>query len=165
MPASSEPGGRATARRWLTLDIENGEKLKVAPMICLDAVDPQLALEAARRGAELFLTLSNDGWFAAAGGARLHLTVSAFRSIETRLPQLRATNTGITAVIGAGGEIVDETRTGESTVMSTTVTPGRRLGTLMVRWGNWFGPAACGLAPLFAWIAIFQRADRAGSRL
>jgi apolipoprotein N-acyltransferase len=148
----------------LSLDTGRGETLRIAPLICLDAVDPRLASDAARRGAELLLTLSNDGWFATGGGARLHLTVSAFRSIETRLPQLRTTNSGITAVIGPGGEIVEKTRMAESTAVLTTVTPGRRGGTLSVRWGNWLGPAACGLAPLFAWIAILRRASRSNGR-
>jgi apolipoprotein N-acyltransferase len=78
----------------MDLALRDGRTLRVAPLICLDAVDPGLALEEARRGAEVIVTLSNDSWFAEGNGPNLHLTVSAFRSLETRRPQLRATNTG-----------------------------------------------------------------------
>jgi apolipoprotein N-acyltransferase len=135
----------------------SGADLAIAPMICLDAVDPSLAIDAARRGAELIVTLSNDGWFAAGGGAQLHLTVSAFRSIETRLPQLRATNTGISAAIDRSGEILVRADSGEDTALLATVRPGRALPTLMLRWGDWLGPGACILAFLLGLRAAVRR--------
>ncbi len=137
----------------LTLSRGHGD-VAFAPLICLDAVDPMLAIDAARRGAQLIVTLSNDGWFADGAGAQLHLAVSAFRSIETRLPQLRATNTGISAVIGADGEILARAAVGESTALMATVAPGMRRETLMLWWGNWFGLTACLLAPLLALLAV-----------
>jgi apolipoprotein N-acyltransferase len=89
----------------LALDLPDGRRLRVAPLICYDAVDPEVARGAVREGADLLLTLSNDSWFAEGAGPRLHLVTSAFRSIETRRPQVRVTNTGISAVIDATGEI------------------------------------------------------------
>jgi apolipoprotein N-acyltransferase len=147
----------------LTLRRSDGAELKIAPLICLDAVDTSLGLEAARRGADLILTLSNDGWFAGGAGARLHLVVSAFRSIETRLPQLRATNTGISAVITATGDIVARTATGKATVLTGSVHPGREEPTLMARWGDWFGPAACfaTLVMLWPWPSASRGSRRA----
>ena len=94
----SARGSRAPAPRVVPLRLADGRTLRVAPLICYDAVDPRSRSTAARAGAELIVTLSNDSWFAAGGGPRLHLVVSAFRSIETRRPQVRATNTGISAV-------------------------------------------------------------------
>jgi apolipoprotein N-acyltransferase len=89
------------------------------------------------------------------GGPRLHLIVSAFRSIETRRPQLRATNTGISAVVSPTGEIETAAGVHERKVLVATVTPTRR-STLMIAWGDWFGPFACGAAVLL--LAIL-RAD------
>ena len=56
-------------------------------------------------GAEVIVNLSNDSWFGGTRGARLHLVLSALRSVENRRAQIRATNTGITAFIDASGEI------------------------------------------------------------
>ncbi len=142
----------------LTLRRTSGD-LALAPLICLDAVSPELALDAARAGADLILTLSNDGWFAEGLGARLHLAVSTFRSIETRLPQLRATNSGITAVIDAGGAITAHANVGQSTIVTATIHPGQQRPTLMTRWGAWLGPATCFLAPL-----LWLLADRVRRR-
>jgi apolipoprotein N-acyltransferase len=51
--------------------------------------------------------------------------VSAFRSIETRLPQLRVTNTGITAVIDATGEVLGELGVQDRGVLVATVALAR----------------------------------------
>jgi apolipoprotein N-acyltransferase len=141
----------------LAMRRRNGEVLHLAPLICLDAVDPGLAIDAARHGADLIVTLSNDGWFAGSRGARLHLVVSAFRSIETRLPQIRATNTGISAVITPTGEILDSSPVGKATVLAATVKPGARPATIVVRWGDWLGPTACFLALVLLLPAIRKR--------
>src|SRR6185369_2613912 len=91
-----------------------GREIPVLPMICLDDVDPTLGSEGARLGAELILTMSNDSWFMEhSEGAWLHLVVAAFRSIETRLPQLRVTSNGISAVIDPTGAIVSSAAVGE----------------------------------------------------
>src|SRR5262249_1318177 len=63
------PGGDTWSRgeggRVVPLRLAGGAPVSIAPLICYDVLDPRLALAAARRGAELILTLSNDSWFAA----------------------------------------------------------------------------------------------------
>lgn len=131
------PGARVLPLR--TKDRE----VPVLPMICLDDVDAGLAIDGARQGAEMILTMSNDSWFTEhAAGAHLHLVVAAFRSIETRLPQLRVTNNGITAVIDPSGEVVARGEVGERRVVFGELAPQRPPATLMVAWGDWLGPFA-----------------------
>jgi apolipoprotein N-acyltransferase len=113
-------------------------------------------LQAARQGAELIVTLSNDAWFGDSRGARLHLVVSAFRSIETRLPQLRATNTGISAIITPTGDIVARSATGSQAILTGTAIPGSRGPTLMKIWGDWFGPTVC-LVTLVLFAVVIRR--------
>ena len=120
----------------------------MAPLICYDAVTPRFALEAVRAGAELIVTLSNDAWFASGEGPHLHLVVSAFRSLETRRPQLRATNTGISAVISPSGELLAQAGVHERAALVASVPAGSHSGTLMLAWGDWFGPAALALGLL-----------------
>jgi len=146
-----------TGPRVLGLRLRDGRTLRVAPLICYDAVDPRLALAAAREGAELIVTLSNDAWFATGGGPRLHLVVSAFRSIETRRPQVRATNTGISAVIAPTGALLGSIGVGERGTLDAIVTPSRRAWTLMLAWGDWFGPTALVGAVLLLAASWWQR--------
>ncbi len=162
-----------TLRRWLPwagtwtpgiggavvdLHLPDGRTVRTAPLICYDAVDGSYARAAVRKGAELIVTLSNDSWFDDGPGLRLHLVVSAFRSIETRRPQLRATNTGISAVVSATGELLETTAVHERTALIATVAPVRRAWTLALAWGDWFRPSALALA--VALLATLPRAPR-----
>lgn len=141
------------------LRLRDGRTLRVAPLICYDAVDPSLAIAAVRQGAELIVTLSNDAWFSSGGGPRLHLVVSAFRSIETRRPQLRSTNTGISAVIAPSGELLGTIGVGTRGVLAASVMPNRSTRTLMLAWGDWFGPTALLIGVLLLLVA-WRRARR-----
>jgi apolipoprotein N-acyltransferase len=126
--------------------VRNGPPVRVAPLICYDVLDPGLAHAAARAGAELIVTLSNDSWFGSGPGGRLHQLGAAFRSIETRRPQVRATNTGISAVIDASGALVAMAGVEERATLIGRVVPERRRTTVVVRWGEWLGPVALALA-------------------
>jgi apolipoprotein N-acyltransferase len=142
---SWRPGDGA---RVQDLRLRNGRTLRTAPLICLDAVDPGLAIAAVRAGAEVLFTLSNDSWFAVGNGPLLHLVVSAFRSIETRRPQLRVTNTGISSVITPTGRMIATAAVHEQTALTAAVSPVGNRWTLMLAWGDWFGPTALAVAAL-----------------
>jgi apolipoprotein N-acyltransferase len=132
--------------RVLPLRLADGREVPAGTLICLDDVHPGVAREAARQGARVLLGMSNDSWFTAwPQGARLHLAVASFRSIETRLPQLRVTANGISAVVDADGRIVARTGMDQATVLIGEValrTPPR---TLAVAWGSWVGAAGLAL--------------------
>ena len=137
--------------RVFPLRLRDGREVPVASLICLDDVDPGLAIDGARQGAQALLGLSNDAWFTAhPDGARLHLAVAAFRSIETRLPQLRVTNNGVSAVIDPTGEVRQRTAMGAQALLVGEVAAVAPPATLMVRWGDWVGRTAALLLALFA---------------
>ena len=145
-----------TLRRWLPwtgswlagdgarvfpLRLRDGREVPVMAAICLDDVDTALAIDGARMGARAILTMSNDSWFTRYPlGARLHQSVAAFRSIETRLPQFRVTSNGTSAVIDAQGTVVAGAGMGERALVVGQLPVGEPPRTLMVRWGNWVGP-------------------------
>lgn len=117
-----------------------GGPLRVAPLICYDAVDARVAARAVRDGAEVIVTLSNDSWLDDGDGARLHFLVSVFRSIETGRPQVRATPTGISAIVTATGEVLAAAGVHERAGLVGAVTPARGRPPLAARWGEWLGP-------------------------
>jgi apolipoprotein N-acyltransferase len=87
--------------------------------------------------------------------------VAAFRSIETRRPQVRATTTGISAIITATGELAEVAGVHERAALVGTVTPETRATTLMLAWGDWLGPTALGLGVA---LLMLRLAGRRGSR-
>src|SRR5262249_48222192 len=60
-------------------------------------------------------------------------------------PQVRATNTGISAVIDPSGAILTRTDPDARAVLAATVIPDAHTGTLVLRWGDWLGPLAFGV--------------------
>ena len=142
--------------RVFPLRSADGREVNVVPLICLDDVHPDLAIDGARLGAQAILGMSNDSWFTDYPvGARLHLAVAAFRSIETRLPQVRVTNNGLSAIIDDTGEVLASTSMGDQAVLTAFVSARDPKPTLMVRWGDWVGRAAAtfllGLALWSCW--------------
>ena len=138
----------------------------MVPLICLDDVHGDLAIDGARLGAQAIVGMSNDSWFTGQPiGARLHLAVAAFRSIETRLPQVRVTSNGLSAIIDDTGEVVASTAMWQQAVLTAFVSAQDPPLTLMVRWGDWVGRAATlflfALAALAGWRTLRERAPRA----
>ena len=78
---------------------------KIGALICYEVIFPELALNKCRRGANLLVNISNDAWFGDTSAPYQHLEMAQARAIETRLPLIRCTNTGISAFINVKGEI------------------------------------------------------------
>jgi apolipoprotein N-acyltransferase len=77
----------------------------VQPLICYETLFPGLAGRGPRPG--WIVNISNDAWFGRTSGPRQHLNLASYRAIEEGLPIVRATPTGVSAVIDARGRIVD----------------------------------------------------------
>jgi apolipoprotein N-acyltransferase len=56
--------------------------------------------------ASILLNMSNIGWFGDSLALPQHLQISQMRALETGRPMLRATNTGMTAVINPHGKVI-----------------------------------------------------------
>lgn len=149
---------RGDGARVLPLRTADGREVNVVTLICLDDVHSAVAIEGARLGAQAILGLSNDSWFTDYPvGARLHLNVAAFRSIETRLPQLRLTTNGISAIIDETGEVIVATAIGDQAVLAGEIHARTPAPSLMVRWGDWVGRVALIFLLILATMAGWRR--------
>lgn len=108
----------------------------VSTLICLEALYPGLAREAARAGAALIVNLANDGWFRGVGGREQHLALVRFRAIETRRPVLRSTTSGVSASIGPDGAVDARLDGPEAGWLRTTVRRGAASPTIYARAGD-----------------------------
>ena len=73
--------------------------------------------------AAFLINISNDAWFGDSIAPHQHLQIARMRAIETGRYMLRATNTGISAVIAPDGSIVGESPQFETHVLSATIRP------------------------------------------
>ncbi|RDE25277.1 apolipoprotein N-acyltransferase [Motiliproteus coralliicola] len=84
-----------------------GKALNLSASICYEIVYPDLIASGAEQ-AELLLTISNDSWFGDSLAPHQHLQMARMRALENGRYLLRATNNGISALIGPDGELLSQ---------------------------------------------------------
>ncbi len=82
--------------------------LLVQPLICYESLFPGLARK--DPNVRVLINVSNDAWFGVTSGPLQHLNLASYRAIESARPILRATPTGVSAVIDARGRIIPGAR-------------------------------------------------------
>ena len=81
----------------------------VQPLICYESLFPDLVRDAVRRGPvrpSWIVNVSNDAWFGVTSGPVQHLNQASYRAIEEGLPIVRATPTGVSALIDPFGRVL-----------------------------------------------------------
>ena len=86
--------------------------------------------------ATLLVNISNDAWFGDSIAPHQHLQIARMRAAEVRRWQLRATNTGVTAVIDPFGTVVAALPQFEPGVLRARV-QGVEGTTPYIWWGDW----------------------------
>ncbi len=81
------------------------DSLAMGILLCYESIFPHLAQERSRNGANVFVNLSNDGWFGDSSAPQQHLQLATMRAVEQGRWIVRSTNTGISAIIDAQGRI------------------------------------------------------------
>jgi len=145
------PGGDLTAGKQVGILELEGSGVKIAPLICFEDSVPEVVRSAALQLPHLLVNLTNDAWFGNSAGSRQHLENARLRAVEARLPLLRATNDGVTALVSPKGGILSELRDERS---GSVREAGFLLGeigltnpraTVFTRWGHWPVWLSCGL--------------------
>ena len=125
----------------------------VLPNICYeDLFGEEIAAQLSGSAAQttLLLNVSNIAWFGNSFALPQHLQISQMRTLETGRPMLRATNTGMTAVIDPKGRVMQQLAPLTDGVLSTSV-QGYRGTTPYIVLGNWAVLALGFLMLLSAW--------------
>lgn len=124
---------------------------KIAVNICYeDAFGEEIIRQLPE--ATVLANFTNDAWWGDSIASKQHLQIAQMRALETGRMMLRATNTGVTAIIDPKGRIA-----ATAPEFTTTVVSGEILGyqgaTPYVRWGNYGFIALSALLILLATIA------------
>ena len=146
MPTDFSPGPRPAP-----IDIPGAPRAQ--PLICYESLYPGFTPAAAGRP-EWIVNISNDAWFGRSSGPHQHLNLASYRAIETGLPVVRSTPTGVSAMIDPWGRVIDDQRLepGESGVIDARL-PRPATKTLYGRFGDllfWLAVLA-GLATAAPW--------------
>ncbi len=123
--------------------------LRISTPICYEAAVPGFVRRMARHATpHLFVMLANDAWFGDSHEPWIHLAVARMRAIEQRRYVVRATNSGLSALVDPAGRLLARSDLLARQNLRGTV---RALEgeTLYARFGDWPGwLAAAGLLGL-----------------
>jgi apolipoprotein N-acyltransferase len=130
-----------------------GEELRLLPTplgpaavsICFEGIFPNRVRAAMALGAGVLINLSNDAWLGAGAGPAQHLAMVSLRAIEHRSWLIRATTTGVSAIVDPRGRIVARTAESEEAILTADVAP-LHVTTLYERIGDSFAWACVALA-------------------
>jgi apolipoprotein N-acyltransferase len=96
---------RGSERNSFLLPTQNGGSHRYGVFICYEAVFADEVRQFARNGAEVFVNISDDGWYGDTSAPWQHLNMARMRAIENRRWLLRDTNSGVTAAIDPYGRV------------------------------------------------------------
>jgi apolipoprotein N-acyltransferase len=128
-----------------------GQPYITAPIICYESIYGEYVSTYVQKGANLLTIMTNDGWWGNTPGHKQHLAYARLRAIETRRWVARSANTGTSAVIDDGGNIIETQPWDKAAILKYNI-PVLTGQTFYVRYGDIISKAALVLACLFfAW--------------
>ncbi len=138
---------------FATAEVDGG---RLSASICYEAIFPDLLREFAARGSELFVNVTNDGWYGTTSAPFQHFAMARFRAVENGRYLVRAANTGITAVVDPRGRVLEQTSLFERRVLVRDV-PFVRERTFYASRGDVFAWACLGATLSFTAFVLVRR--------
>lgn len=137
-----------------------GSRITFATPICFEDAFADLCRRYFLEGADLLINLTNDSWSRTKSAQIQHWAIARIRAIENRRTLVRSTNSGVSCVIDAKGELLYEMPQFEAAAITvdipvyTTAQP-----TLYTVYGDWFA-RLCALLLAFRVIIDYVRFRR-----
>ena len=133
-------------------------KLKAAPIICWESIFGEFVTGYVNEGATFLAVISNDAWWGETPGHKQLFSYTRLRAIETRRDIARSANTGISSIINAKGEIINQTSYNTKTALIGKLSSRSNL-TFYVRFGDIIARWSVFVAGLFFLLALSRRID------
>lgn len=136
--------------------------LRFGAPICFEDAFSSLCRDFVVKGADLLVNLTDDSWSQTKSAEWQHLAAARFRSIETRRPLVRSTNSGVSCLVDSKGEISDVLPLFSPQWELIDVPIPQPQNTLYIRFGEWF--AVLCLLLSFGWGIMLIARDRISRR-
>jgi apolipoprotein N-acyltransferase len=151
---SSDVGGFHKGNKYVVGQLPRGNTFGV--FICYEAIYAGEVRRFAAGGAQLFLNISNDGWFGRSAAAEQHLRRARVRAVENRRWIVRTTNNGFTVSIDPHGRIFQPLLPDVRAAVDLPY-DFRSDQTIYTRFGDWFA-WLCVLVSVILVAATFRKA-------
>jgi len=83
-----------------------GEPVRLAPMICFDAIFPEVNVAYAAQDPEILVNPTNDAWYGYSSGPHQFLAIVRLRAVEAGKAVARPAYAGVSALILPTGEVL-----------------------------------------------------------
>ena len=134
--------------------------IKVAPIICWEQDYGAFVREYAKKGANVFAIMTNDGWWGNTLGHVSHFHYARLRAIENRRSIVRAANTGISGFIDPWGRS-SKVKTWDQAGSGTALIALNDRQTFYTQYGDLIGRGGAFLFPLLLLsVVVRQRVQR-----
>jgi apolipoprotein N-acyltransferase len=130
-------------------------KIKSAPIICWENEFGDYVTGYTRNGANLFLNITNDGWWGDTDGHRQHMHYARLRAVENRRAVARSANTGISCFINQRGDVLQPQPWAADGAIRQTLYANQEL-TFYAKNGDVIGRIALFLSALILLVATVQ---------
>jgi apolipoprotein N-acyltransferase len=134
--------------------------VKFGVAICYEVIFPDLVRQFASNGAELLVTITNDGWFGPSSAPAQHFSMAVFRSVENHLALARAANTGISGFIDPFGHVLEATSLFTEQVVQAQL-PVKPARTFYTYYGDAFAYACVIICALLCLYGFFRTKEPA----
>ncbi len=129
---------------------------RLSAAICYEILFPDQVRASLAPDTDFLLTVSNDTWFGRSHGPAQHMQIARMRALELGRPLIRATNSGVSALVDEHGQQLQTAPQFVAATLSASL-PVVTGDTGFARWGaalNWL------LAIFLAFIPIFSMVKR-----
>ncbi len=134
------------------------QTFRFSPQICYEGIDTEFTRACSAKEVDFILNVTNDSWFGKSAEPYIHFMITAFRTIELRIPLVRTTNTGFSARIDMTGKITHQSNLFEEANVNVELKlpeNNQKLPkTIYFLWGEWFGKMCAIFTAIIASIAI-----------
>lgn len=123
---------------------DNGDELRIGPVICWESLYPGDLAELVRRRAQVLVVMANDFDWGASSISYLHASIDRLRAIETHRPVIRVSTTGPSLAVDGRGRELAATAPQRQATMTFSFAPDDDF-TFYSQHPNWF-PVLCAAA-------------------
>lgn len=107
-----------------------------APFVCYEIIYPDFVRRRVKAGTNLFVNITNDGWFGHSTAAFHHASMARMRTIENGVSLARCANSGISMFVDPVGRIQSKTKLYARSVLTDEITY-ETIPTFYVKLGDW----------------------------
>lgn len=133
--------------------------LSMGMLVCYEIIFPELAQKRVQDGANVLVNISNDAWYGRSSASYQHLQLAVLRAVEQHRYLLRATNTGVSAIVDPYGRVLTQTPLYETVAVQAQIQPLEKI-TIYHTIHSYLAPIFVGLAALLLVVARLRTPKR-----